>query len=181
MLKTIVNVYKIPLLLSITLAVTLIALRVERNSLTIAFIILGSLLGTVILDLDYIIYAYFLEPNHDFSKTLKTFIHHKDYSNTLAFIHFHKNDLQDKILNSALFQGVLAGAAIFVMASNTGFFIKALVLSTFVNSIYRLIEEHLENRTETWFWALKTKPNKIMLYTYTAVLIGILLYCLSTV
>ena len=116
MLKTIVNVYKIPLLLSITLAVTLIALRVERNSLTIAFIILGSLLGTVILDLDYIIYAYFLEPNHDFSKTLKTFIHHKDYSNTLAFIHFHKNDLQDKILNSALFQGVLAGAAIFVMA-----------------------------------------------------------------
>lgn len=179
MLKKILDVYRIPFLLSLTLAIVLIALKVERSPLTFTLICLGTLLGTFVLDLDYFIYAYFLEPAHDFSVSLKGFIAHKDLPNTLAYIHYHKNDLEDKILNSALFQAVLAGAAIFITSSNASFFIKALILSAFVNSIYKMVEEYLENRTDHWFWVLKTKPNKGAFYMYLVVLIGILLYCLS--
>ncbi|HSX39302.1 MAG TPA: hypothetical protein VLI92_01805 [Candidatus Saccharimonadales bacterium] len=178
MLKKILDVYKIPLLISLTLGVVFIALKIERQPLTIAFIILGTLLGTFFIDLDYYIYAYFLEPNADFSKSLRAFISHKDFLNTIAFIQYHKNDIQDKILSSLLFQIVLAGAAIFVTASTTGIFIKALVLSTFVNSVYRLNEETMQNSHESWFWALKSKPSKTAVYIYEFFLVLIFLYCL---
>lgn len=181
MLKKVLEVYKVPFLLSFTLAIVLIALKVERSSLAFTLIVLGSLLGTFILDLDYLIYAYFLEPTQDFSIQLKGFIAHRDLPNAITYIQYHKNNIEDKILNSMLFQIVLAGAALFITSSNASFFIKALILSAFVNSMYKLVEEHLENRTDLWFWALKTKPNKKAVFGYLAVLFGILLYCLTLV
>lgn len=179
MLKKFLTIYKIPLLVSLTLSVVLIALKVERQAFTFTLIVLGSFLGTFILDLDYFIYAYFLEPSKEFSKTLTAFVKHKDAINVFSYIQYHRNDLKDKILQSALFQSIFAALCIFVIASNTGFFVKALVLSVLINSLYRLVEDYFNGLSGDWFWAVKNKPTKSVMYFYTVAIFGVFLYCLS--
>jgi len=176
MLKKVVELYKFPLLLAVFVSVAVLALTVQTNPIQIALVILGALAGAFFLDLDYIIHSYFLEPESDFGKSVQAFIKHQDINGLVNYIHYHKNDLKEKTLNSAIFQLVLGGASILVVSSTASNFAKALVISAFVNSMYRLAEQHLEYKNSAdWFWAFKTKPDKKGLIIYSTILIGILI------
>ena len=179
MIKKLVDLYKIPLLVSVTLSVVLIALRLERDTISLMFLVVGAVLGTFFLDLDYFIYAFLLEPNTDFSRTLASFVKNGDISNALSYIYYHKNDIAEKTLHSVFFQLVLAGAALLVVSSNSSYFIKAFVLSAFVNSIYRLVEHYLNGRVAAWFWMLKNKPRENSLRLYVCAFVLVFLYCLK--
>lgn len=179
MSNKVLNSYKIPLLLSFTLFVVLIAIRVEREALSIALIFLGSILGGLLLELDYFIYAHFFEPEKDFSKQIQGYTKHKDYKGALNYIAYHRNDIKDKILNSAIFQVVLAGLTIVIVGSPVNVFLKALVISALVNSMYRMSEEYVEGRIDSWFWALKNKPTKNGFYIYSFFLVLALMFSLS--
>ena len=170
--------YRIALLLSVTLAIVLTALRVEKNVVKIIFIFTGSLLGTFVLDLDYIIHAYFVDPTSEFSTMIKGYVKHKDVHNLLAYAHLHKDNVPDKTLNSGLFQIVLAGATFFVLSSSINVGIKALVVSAFLNSIYRFWEVYMQGKVNQWFWSLKVGTNKGSIYGYTLILVVAFLYTL---
>lgn len=175
----ILQIHKTPLLLSATLSIILIAIRVEKNPLGILFILAGSFLGTFILDLDYIIQTYFLEPGSPFSKTVAGYIKDKDPAGALGYIVFHRNDIKEKALNSALFQVVLAGLSLFIISSNAGLLIKSIVISTFLNSIYRFAEAQFEGKTQEWFWNLNIELNRQGIAIYSLILLGGFVYCLS--
>jgi len=179
MIRRLLALYKISLLASLTLAVVLIAVKVVKDPLSIAFIIIAVLLGTFVLDLDYFIYAFFLEPEADFSRTLVAFVKHKDILNAFQYIEYHKKEMGERTLHSVVFQLVLVGAVIFSVSAATSVFVKALILSIYVNSIYRLIELYITDDFEEWFWALKTKPTKPKVLIYIFVLVGVLIYCLT--
>jgi len=179
MFLKIASQYKTQLFISIILSIVLIALKVTTQPVQIGLIVLGALLGTFVLDMDYFIHAYFLEPTSDFSKTLTGFMKHGDLGNALSYVYYHRDEIKDKTLNSVLFQVVLGGLIIFVASSDAPYFIKALVFSTFVNSIYRMYESHLLKKTDEWFWALKSKPKNNGVGVFAVVLLGILVYCLS--
>jgi len=178
MRKNLLSVYKLPLLISTVLAIAFIAMKTARYPLDIGLLVIGSYLGVVVLDLEYIIYAYVLEPEEDFSKTLVGFIKHKDYMNALSFIHYNKGEIKEKSLNSAIFQVVLAPVSILVIYATPSVFVKALVLSIFANTIYRLAESYYEGKTDEWFWTFKKKPDKSGVIVYTFVLLCILAFCL---
>jgi len=180
-MRMFISLYKIQLLVSLTVAVSLIALAVITKPLLIGLVIFGSFLGTFILDLDYIIYSYFMEPTKNFSKTLTAFIKHKDLNNALKYIEFNKTDVKDKTLHSALFQIILAIFCVFVVSSEVTYLLKALVLSILCNSIYRLIEAHFNNQITDWFWAFKNTPTKKGTITYITVLFGVFVYCLTII
>lgn len=176
MFKKLWNFYKIPLLISLTLAIVLIGIKVEREVLGITLIVLGSLIGTFFLDLDYFIWAFFLEPASDFSKTLAAYTKHADFINIVNHIYYHKNELQEKTLNSVFFQIVLAAMSVVAVSTTHYNLVKALVLSIFANSIYRMLECYFEGRTNEWFWALKNKPGRSGVILYGIVLIVVLIF-----
>lgn len=179
MKNKLVQSYLMPLLVSLVLFVVLLAVSVERYTLGIVAVFLGSVIGTFILDLDYFIYAYFFEPEKEFSKNIKAYTKHYDILGALHYIQFHKNEIKDKTLNSVLFQVAIAATSLFIVGSQTNLFLKSLVLSIFVNSIYRMVEEFFENRLDMWFWALKNKPTRDSFYIYTCTLLVVLLYTIS--
>jgi len=173
----VLSIYKIQLLLSLTLSIVLIAMRVEKNAFNIVQIFLGAFVGTFLLDLDYFIHAYFLDPTADFSKTLVSYVKHKDIKSAFAFIYYHRHDIKEKTLNSALFQIAIGAGAIFVVSSNASLFVKSLVISTYINSIYRLAELYFEkNDTSEWFWALKKSLTGNALFAYFVALLGLFVY-----
>lgn len=176
MLKKTIKLYSTSLILSITLSIVLIALGVERQILTIIWIILGSLLGTFTLDLDYIIQALFIEPDHQYAGTIKEYLKHRDILGVLNFISYHKHEFHQRALNSALFQLVLGALTIFVVTSVTNPFLKGFVLSTFLNSIYRFVEEFLEDKSDNWFWSINIETKPLNIYIYLVAMLIALIY-----
>lgn len=179
MLSKIVKLYKTPLILSVTLAIVLLAIRVERNIDGIVFIFLGSIIGTFFLDIDYFIHTYFIEPTSQFSKMVAGYVKDRDIIGAFEYIYHHKNDLNEKSLNSGLFQIILAALTLFVVSSSTNLLVKALLLSTLLNSLYRFSEYYYEGRTSEWFWSLKIHLTKQNVVVYTAAIVGIFLYTLG--
>lgn len=169
----------ISFLLSLTAAIVILALKVERDPFSIAMVFIGAFLGAVILDMDYFLHAYFLEPEKDFSKTLVGFVKHRNVSGAVSYIHYHKDEIKDKTLNSMLFQVILAGLVLFVMPSGVSLLMKALILSTYMNSIYKMLEEYFAGNISEWFWALKTPLSRNGFYIYTGALLLILVISLS--
>ncbi len=178
MIKKILTYYKIPLLTSATIGIVILALGIVRNAWGITEVVIGSLFGTFVLEMEYVLYAYILEPKSEFAKTIFGYIKYKDYKSLVSFINEHKNDVKDKSLNSALFQAILAPMSVFVVYSSASLFIKALILSTFANSIYRLIECYFEGSTNNWFWAMRGNPKKEGVLAFIIGLILVLIFCL---
>lgn len=179
MLIKLLNHYKIPLLASAVICISLIALLVVKEPFVIGLIIVGCLAGTFILDLDYFIYAYFTDTDKDFSKTFRAFIKHGDLTNAFNYLEIHKNSIQDKILNSGLFQIALAASSLIVVAARTNALVQALVLSAFLNSIYRMYEFYFKDQIDEWFWAFKFKLDKKFIVIYSLVLLGILFFSVT--
>lgn len=175
----VVNNYKLPFLLSMTLFVVFLALGTLRDTQDILSAFAGAFLGSFILDIEYFLYAYIFEPDEDFSLNLKAFIKHKDFSQAINHIKQHKEDIKDKSLNSALFQITLGLLSIFTVYSVESVLIKTLILSTFANSIYRLLESYFNSRIENWFWAFKDKPSKNGVFIFASVMIIILVFSLN--
>ncbi len=160
LIKKIFEIYKVPLLVSLTLFIALMALLVMRDPVNIFLAILGCFMGAFILDLDYIIYAYFTDPEKTFSETLRGYIKHGDYPNVFSYIYYHRDDVEEKTLQSVLFQVVLAGLTFFIVFAPLSVFAKALILSTYANSLYRLAELLARGNYKEWFWVLKEKPSE---------------------
>lgn len=176
--KKVFSIYKLPVTISITLSILLIALGTVRAPLEIAAIVAGTLLGTFILDFEYVLDAFFLEPKKDFSRTLASFIKHSDLANAIKHIYYHKDEFKDNSLNSALFQVIIAFLSILVIYSTRSLFAQAFVLSIFANTIYALFEHLFNNRTDDWFWALKNKPTRQKVYIYIFGMLLIFCFCL---
>jgi len=180
-MKSFINLYKTPILISIALAVVLTALPVLKDSFTIGLVFFLSFIGIFVLDLDYLIHAYFIEPEKDFSKTLRAYLKHKDSKGALNFIQIHKDDVADKTLNSALFQVVFSLFCIFVIYSDVYYPVKAFVLSIMANSIYRLSEVYFTGKAKSWFWSFKKQPDKKGVLVYALGILAVFIYCLTLV
>ena len=177
----ILSTYKLNLLISLTLSIVIIALRVEKNPVNIGLIVLGALIGSFVLKLEYFMYAYWNEPNASFSESFKEFIKAKNYQGLIAFVEVNKYDLHQRILHSVLFQVLLAFTALYLVTSS-GIFGAALVLSTLVQSFYEMYTEHEDKHTSTnWFWILKQTPSKKFQIGYVFAMGLFLIYILTLV
>lgn len=176
--RSVLAYYKIPLLLSAVLTIVLLALNITRDPLQIAGLILGALIGTFVLDSEYLIFAYFLEPDHDYSRTLKTFIEHGDLKNAVHYLSYNRDVIHEKTLNSALFQMAVALLSVFVITSSHNIFAKSLVMAVFAQTLYRFSEYYFNDKLDEWFWALKTKPSRSNAILYVAALLAVFVYCL---
>lgn len=181
LISKLIEVYKIQVLVSAGVAIAIIALNVFISPFNILLTILGAAIGIFFLDLDYIFYAYFLEPEQPFSKTLRGFIAHKDFANALNHIYYNKSEVKDKTLNSVLFQIALAGSALFAVAATNSLFINTLILSTLANSIYKMGIYYYDGKVSEWFWALKKPPTENGLIVYGLILFLVLAYSITLI
>lgn len=177
-MKTFLGAHKIQFLISITLSVILVSVATIKEPLTIFWVFLFSMLSMFVLDLDYIIHAYFTEPDEKFSINLRTFVKHKDYSGMLRHLQVNKGEIKEPTLNSAMFQIILSLVGIFAINSNVFFGVKALIVTLMANTLYRSIEIFFTQKTAEWFWSFKTSPNKTEFLLYILGMFGVLIYCL---
>jgi hypothetical protein len=177
--KRILSIYKIPFFTSLTLVVVLIAINTLVSPLQILYVLLGSFIGMISLDLEYIIFAYSSEPEKDFSRTVRGFLRHGDFSNLIKYIHYNKEGLRENTVNSALFQIAFAIFSIFAISVTPSIIIKTIVLSIYANLFYRSIEAFHTKEIVNWFWAFKKKPTRQGTAAYLVLIATVFVYCLN--
>src|SRR3989344_1979022 len=179
----ILKTYKLNLLISLTVAVIILALRVEKEILPILAIISGSLLGGLLLEVEYFIIAYFSDPDLEFSKNVVQFATQKNYFGLFTYINANKVSLEKRLINSFLFQFILGLLALYaVTSSGDNLFALALSLSVFVSSFYHMYEEYeLKRSLAGWFWIFKTPPAKQVQNLYILAMGLFLVYILSQI
>ena len=163
---TILKFYRIPLILSLSLGVVLLSTNFKGTTLDIIFLFLGVLLGMFFLDLDYFLSAYILEPEDNFSKLLRDYIRSKDFSGAVNYIIYHADEVENKTLNSAVFQFAMMFFAIFIVRSDLSIFFKALILSTQLNTIFRFFYFYFQGHGKDWFWILKNEPSRPFIFGF---------------
>jgi hypothetical protein len=174
--------YRIPLILSISIGVVILSTNFRGSIFEIFLLFLGALLGMFFLDLDYFLNAYILEPEENFSRLLRDYIKAKDFTGALNYIIFHADEVENKTLNSAVFQFAMIFFAIFIVRSDLSIFFKALVLSTQLNTIFRFFYFYFQGHGKDWFWILRKEPGIPFIYGYNflvIIMLGVAIFLLK--
>ena len=183
--------YRIPLILAISLSLVIITYKspiLLENADTMSYlnilgIIVGAIIGIFILDLDYFIHAYLLEPKSEVSNLVKDYIKDRDIMGAFNYIILHSDRFENKTLNSLVFQVALSiFSMLIVIDPGVPFLIKAMVISTLLNTIFRFYYFYLQGYGNDWFWILKKVPNKYLVFAINFVVlvfVGISVYTLK--
>ena len=165
-IKTIAGYYRYPLFLSAILGVVVFTLRLERSVVNIFLIFLGAFLGTFLLDLDYLIFAYFTEPTHHFSRRIKEFVGQGNLAGLANYVRYHQEAMGRQILHSALFQVLLAITCFYVLSSSTSIIGGMICLAAYAQSFYEQFRDAQRGVLRDWFWILKDEPTESLLWGY---------------
>ena len=180
-MKNLLKFYKIPLLVSITLSVVIIATTTQRIPLNIFLIFLVSFISILVVDLDYFIHSYFFDPELEFSKNFKAYIKDKDYAGAFVYANVNEDKLSEKTIHSALFQALFALFTIFVAFSDSYIVFKSFVIAILANSIYKYIEYYYTKDIKNWFWAFKIGSIKEVSAGFLIGLVAVLIVSLLVI
>jgi len=178
LLSKLLSAYKTSLLLSLVLAVVTIAFRLEVNVLNIGAILLGFPLGMILLEMDYFLFAYLIQPEHHFSQMLKSLVKDKNWPGLITYLVDGKSEVSGSVLRSAFFQIVILGISLFSTMSRVGLFSSCFVLgmsAQLLSEQYRLWKE--KKPLDDWFWNINMVLNSRSLSIYFGVVGAVLAYC----
>jgi len=176
---TLIQFYRIPFILSLSMGVVILSTNFRGGTLDIILIFLGAFLGMFFLDLDYFLHSYILEPEDNFSKLLRDYIKSKDFIGALNYIIYHADEVENKTLNSAVFQFAIMFFAVFLVRSDLSVFFKSLILSTQLNTVFRFFYFYFQGHGKDWFWILKKEPSKAFIYGFNflvLILLGLAIF-----
>ena len=180
LLTKIIGAYKLNLLVSLTLSVVIIALRVEKSWVNVVSILLGCVTGTFFMELEYFTMAYLNDMYSDFSRTFKDLMDQGNYVAVISHIRANRYSLKQRTMHSVLFQISLAAILYFLTTSSASLFSFSLVISVFVQTFYLMYEEFDERRdVSSWFWILKEAPSRTSIILYLLAMGLFLVYILS--
>lgn len=145
---------------------------ISRFSLGLNFLLLclGSILGTFLLDIDHLIYWFFLYPGKTDSLEAQKLLKQKSFQGLLLLAAEYHGDHLRLIFHSALFQLVLLGLTLYVFTAGESDFVLGLVVALNLHlfkdeweEYYSGSPEHL-NRWLFWHFGIKVPLRLQMLY-----------------
>ncbi len=118
-------------------------------------LVFGLILGTFLLDLDHLVYWFFLKPDLAESQQAKTYWKNKDFKNLLSLLGENHKTHTSLVFHHFLFQALLLVLTLFVLTSTSSVFGKALVLAI---SVHLLVDIYTDLKKDplhlkTWLFA----------------------------
>ena len=154
-------------LISVVVAFVLLIGNYNEGVWAILLITLGALITPFIYELDYFLYVYFVDPESEISKQIRTLMAAKNYSG--AFLYSHENAIH---FDNTVFRSILMVVCAFSVGflflfSPVNFFAKSVILSFLLTTLYLETKSFFEGSWKTWYsfinWIPKEKYAKIFL------------------
>ncbi len=121
----------------------------------------GGVVGTILPDIDHLLYVYLLRPYELTSQRTQSLVARKEFFKTLNLLATTRSERRRLIFHTAFFQGIFLVLAFLVLTSSGSLFGRGLVLGFLLHLLVdQLIDffelEHLDN----WFYQLNISLGK---------------------
>jgi hypothetical protein len=137
---------------------------------------LGAFVGTLLPDLDHILYVYLLRPQEYVSQRFNHMIGQRDLWGSLSLLAETRNERTKLIFHTALFQIIFLVFAFLVVTSSGSVFGRGIVLAFMLHLIVDEVVDLMEtNGLINWFRQTPIVLNKNQANLYLAANSGILL------
>lgn len=113
----------------------------NTTNLQLLWLFLGIIIGTIILDSDHLLYWFFLKPNLEESRLVKTAIKNHDFIPVIRLINVGRQKHHNLIFHHYFFQVILTLFSLFIFTSTQSIFISGLVLSL---NLHLIIDESID-------------------------------------
>lgn len=145
---------------------------------TFISLISGAVIGAFLPDLEAIITALFVEPNHHTSQMIRSF--YKDRKFKLLWFYWRANrgEYQSLIVHSSFFQLVFFVFSFYIVSSSASSFAGALCLALLARLFYEQYLDYKKGTLKEWFWAINLPLTKNFYKIYFLVLGVVYLYLL---
>ena len=140
---------------------------------------LGMILGTILPDLDHLVYVYFLEPNDLTSQRVTYSISKKEIFKSVALLYDTRRERLKLIFHTAWFQILFLILAIFVSTSSASVIGFGIV---FAFSIHLLVDQLLDllevQNLDSWFKGfLNIQMNTNRYWAYFGLILFVTVLC----
>lgn len=119
---------------------------------------LGLFLGTFLLDLDHLVYWFFLKPDLPESKKAKEYWQKKDFKNLLSLLGENHKTHTSLVFHHFLFQALFLVVTFFVLTSTASVFGKGLVLAMSAHLLTDIYLDLKKNPTHLKNWLFARSP-----------------------
>jgi hypothetical protein len=154
--------------------ITLVLLAKGWFELTYLTIFLGGVVGTLLPDLDHLIYVFFLAPQELSSQRVGSMVAKRNFWEAVNFLAETRMERKELIFHTIFFQLLFIVVTFFVITSSGSVFGRGLVLAF---SLHFLVDQLVDFREtggiDNWFYnsPLKIPEGKIKLYLWAVLAI----------
>lgn len=139
--------------------------------------VLGGIFGTILPDVDHLIYVYFLKPQDLTSQRVAYLNEERKFTKAVEILADTRYERSMTIFHSAIFQVVILVLTIFVVTSSTSLFAIGIVTGF---SLHLLVDQVIDIRKvgsiQTWFRNMSIVIDKKKSTYYVAVVSVILIF-----
>lgn len=138
-----------------------------NSALVCGLFLLGGVIGTILPDIDHLIYVYFLKPQDLTSQRVNYMLGKVEIWNTFEVLAITREERKQLIFHTALFQVIFWVLAFLVVSSSGSIFGRGLVLAFALHLIVdQLIDLMKLDNLDNWFrqWNIVLDKNKYMFY-----------------
>lgn len=144
------------------------------------FLVVGTVIGALLMDLDHLLYIFVTHPDHSFSTQARDLIARHNFGGLLDLYVKVRDEVNDLTLHSVLFQPILIVAALWFVTSSGNFFIQIMVLTMILHSLWDQFSDFREKgHLNNWFWPIQGGVGIFEQKIYLGVMI--LIFLLSSV
>lgn len=149
-MRIIIARYKIPFLISLMVALAVVALSAESYWLNAVFAFVGAIIGALIFDIDFFLYTLFIDPADNHSVKLRE---QKGIGGYISYISENEYKFEDLVFRSILFQIALIVMTIYVLTTDAFLLVQTFMVALYGNLVYSQIIEYQKTKSlRRWFW-----------------------------
>lgn len=136
------------------------------------FLLFGLGLGSLFLDIDHLIYWFYLKPNTEESRTAQSIIKSKKFISAVRFLNQTRKNHTSLVFHHFFFQVILALISFFVYTSSKNIFILSFLLALNVHLLVDEVEDFIYNpkHLQDWLFAREEKQLPIEQVQYYLIL-----------
>ena len=127
--------------LALFFLISIFLVIIKSPNIEILSVFIGIFLGSIVLDIDHLIFWYFLKPNLEESRLARTTIKNYDLKSLFKLIKTSHQTHHNLIFHHYFFQSILVLFTFFIFTSTTNLFVISLVVSL---NLHLLVDEYID-------------------------------------
>ncbi len=112
-----------------------VLLSIFKNYLSLSYwpFWVGGILGTILPDIDHLIYVFFLNPQELTSQRVHFLVKKKDFFRVITLLYETRYERKNLVLHTFLFQIIFLALTIFIMSSSASLLVRGVVLAFLIH------------------------------------------------